>query len=147
MIDAATCAAWRAALYRVHDGAGWIASRVGQPCPALATLLDAAGATRASLVTACNPRGRRLDDAANQARLAALHAALAAAGYGCRVAEGAADDRSWVEPSLWVPGLHGAECAALMRAHDQLAWLEYDAEGTATLHESGLAADHDEDRA
>ena len=139
MIDASTRAAWMAAHYRVHDGAAWIDTRIGVAQPAIAALLARHGASVGALVTGCNPRGQLLDDTANRRRLDTLSGELAAAGYRCFAAEGAAPDRSWVEPSLFVPGLGGEACASVMRAHDQLAWLEYDAQGRAQLCESGLA--------
>jgi hypothetical protein len=139
VIDAATRAAWRHAHYRVHDGAAWIDTRIGVAHPAIAALLARHDAGIGALVTGCNPRGRQLDDAANRRRLDALATQLAAAGYRCFAAEGASPTRDWVEPSLFVPGLGGATCASVMHAHDQLAWLEYDAQGHARLCESGLA--------
>ena len=139
MIDAATRAAWLAAHYRVHDGADWIDTRIDAANPAIAALLARRGASVGALVTGCNPRGQRLDEAANRQRLDALAGQLAAAGYRCLAAEGASAGRDWVEPSLFVPGLAGVACASVMRAHDQLAWLEYDAQGRAQLCESGLA--------
>jgi len=138
VIAAATRAAWLAAHYRVRDGADWIDTRIGAANPAIADLLARHGAGVAALVTGCNPRGQRLDEAANRQRLDALAAQLAAAGYRCLAAEGASPDRDWVEPSLFVPGLGGPACASVMRAHDQLAWLEYDSQGRAQLCESGL---------
>ena len=125
--------AFLATRYRVQLEGRWIDTRIGQPSPQLATWLAAQACAAASLISARNPQGRALEEAANLVREAQLLAQLADSGLQPLPAEGVADDGRWHEPSFWVPGLHGAQCRAVMQCFDQLAWVEYDAAGRARL--------------
>lgn len=125
--------AFLASRYRICLDGAWVDTRIGTQTPALAAWLATHGHAAASLISARNPDGRALDAAQNLAREARLREQLAGCGLSGLPAEGAADDGSWCEPSLWVPGLHGAQCRAVMQCFDQLAWVEYDAAGWARL--------------
>jgi hypothetical protein len=132
-------AAFAAADYRILAGGGAILTRLQCPSPALAQLQRDHGVQTSSLLSARNPRGRALDAERNRARDLALATWLHAAGWRWLPAEGAAPDRHWVEPGFWVPGLAGEPCRDVMRAYEQLAWVEYDATGVGTLCFSGLS--------
>lgn len=119
--------------YRVCLEGKWIATRIGTPSRALADWLRGRGCTRASLISACNPRGAQQSPLANAARAAALRLELAEKGWSVCLAEGVSADRRWREPSLLVPGLYGSRCRDIMQGFDQLAWVEYDAAGLARL--------------
>ena len=125
--------AFLATRYRICLDGAWTDTRIGERSVAMATWLAARGHAAASLVSARNPHGRALGEADNLARDARLREQLQGLGLSGLPAEGVADDARWREPSLWVPGLHGADCRALMRCFDQLAWVEYDADGVARL--------------
>ncbi|MCK7595523.1 DUF3293 domain-containing protein [Pseudomarimonas salicorniae] len=124
-------AAFRATCYRILLDDDWIETRIDRPSPRLARWLAEHACPIASLVSARNPQGRALDDVGNRERERTLRAELAGRGLIGLPAEGTAGD--WREPSLFVPGLGGEACRALMQAFDQLAWVEYDAAGLARL--------------
>lgn len=122
-----------ATTYRVCLDGQWTATRIGVPSEALADWLRGQDHARASLLSACNPRGALQPAEINAARDEALRRQLAGKGWSFSPAEGVSADGRWRESSLFVPGLHGPECRSLMQAFDQLAWVEYDAAGQAQL--------------
>lgn len=126
-------AAFLATHYRVWVDEAWLQTRVGERAPLLAAWLLRHGCSAASLVSARDPGGRALPETENQQREARLRMRLGELGLAALPAEGVADDGGWREPSLWVPGLHGAACRQLMQQFAQLAWVEYDASGLAQL--------------
>ncbi|GIX36038.1 MAG: hypothetical protein KatS3mg126_1817 [Lysobacteraceae bacterium] len=126
-------ALFRSACYRIRLDEDWHETFVGQRSSPVAAWLARHGFDRASLISARNPQGRPLGEEDNRRRERALRQRLEALGLQTLAAEGAAPDRRFVEPSLWVPGLGGEACRLLMRDFDQLAWVEYDALGLARL--------------
>ena len=122
-IPPATIRAYREALYRVRAPVPFT-MRVDVPCPALAALHAAHGVAASAFLTACNPFGRRLADAANARRQAALADAIAACGLP--LVDGIGEDPSGLwpgEPSLLVLGIDEAAARALGARFDQNAIL------------------------
>ena len=104
-----------------------------RPDTDVANWLSRQGCTTAALLTACNPGAVPQTGPVNAQRCAALEAWLRAEGFRFVPAEGAAADRSWVEPSVCVPGMDARDAAECARRFGQLAWLQIDASGAATL--------------
>lgn len=126
-------ALYRSAVYRVHRPGGPLVLALELPCPALAALLRAHGASCAALVTACNPRGRVLGAGANRRRQRALARELRALGADSLPADGGSADGKHIEPSLLAMGLDEPAARRLMRRFAQNAWLQVDAAGAPRL--------------
>ncbi|MFP4312507.1 MAG: DNA/RNA nuclease SfsA [Nitriliruptoraceae bacterium] len=96
------------------------------------------GASSLHIITACNPRSRRLDAATNRARNQELLEELTARGYTVLRADGRSPDGSWEERGF---GLVDAEAAAVLdlaRRYDQHAIFELTADRLSVL----WTADH-----
>lgn len=95
--------------------------RVGEPHPFLDGMLEFRGLEGYAYLTAWNPGGKKLSDAENAERQAALLARL----KGRHLVQGvaSADDGTWSEASVLVLGLSRDEAAALGRNFGQLAIL------------------------
>lgn len=133
-LPAALVAAYRAAWYRVELADGAETFRIGAPAPRTQAWLHARGRAGAVLVTACNPRGERLGEAANRAAMARLRAVVAARPWPFLAGAGGDDAGAWPpEPSLLVACDSVAEAAALGRMFDQNAVVWLPAEGPAQL--------------
>ena len=92
--------AYRRALYVVY-GAPDLVIRIGERNAALDALLDEDGADTAAYLTAANPNGELQDETASDLSCAALHQALADAGYPCSLGEGRDPAGGWpAEPSV-----------------------------------------------
>jgi hypothetical protein len=143
---AALRAAYEATSYRVHASpVGAFTIRCGVVSPALDALLAAAATDTWAFVTAANPGSRRLDDAENGRRHAALVAEVRRRGLDCHGGAGHGDDGAWpAEESVLVPGLDEAAAVALGRAFGQfavvvgergrparLAWVAHDGKGAS----------------
>jgi len=129
MIDPATLRAYRETEYRV-EAPYPLVLRIGLADPDLLALYRAAGVDCAALVTACNPRSRRLPQAQNARREAALRAGLLRDGWRFLPASGAHPAGGWpAEPGVFVPGLGRDAACALGRAWAQAAivWCGADA--------------------
>jgi hypothetical protein len=113
--------AYRRALYVVY-GAPDLVIRIGEANAALDALLDEDGASSAAYLTAANPRGELQDETANELSRAALHQALADAGYRCYVGEGRDPARRWpAEPSVLAVGISRHEAIVIGRSYEQNA--------------------------
>lgn len=127
--------AYRRAIYRALLPEGAIDLRVGETSAALDRALAARGATRWAWLTAVNPRSRRLTDAENARRLAALDAELARHGWQAFPGLALDPTNDWpAESSRLVLEADPAAIAALARRFDQHAWLTGAVDGPATLH-------------
>lgn len=135
-------AAFRAAVYRVFDGDIGLQLRLDQPAAALAALLARLGAGSAVLLTAWNPHAQHTPLEANLKRQDTLQDWLRAHAYRWLQAEGAAPDRTWVEPSLLVLDLDADTTAMLAARFAQCAWIELDAQGRATLRYADRFSDN-----
>lgn len=116
-------AAYRQSRYVVEVPRGSVLLRVGQASPELDLLLESYGATVAALITAANPRSRRLPAAENASRHEQLLARLPA---GHRVVPTVAQDPRgrWPdEHGILVFGLAPGEAIDLARAFGQYAIL------------------------
>lgn len=114
-------ASYRKAHYVVY-GAPDLLIRVGEPNAALDALLEADGVDTAAYLTAANPNGVLQDETANELACAALHQALADAGYVCYLGEGRDPDGEWpVEPSVLALGISRREAMVLGRSYEQNA--------------------------
>jgi len=133
-------AAYRSTVYRIRVGERELDTRIGDAHPTVARLLAEAGQPAASLLTACNPRSLPLTADANALRQAALHGRLRAGNWNFLPAEGCSVDGLWREAGYLVIGLHGEPARRLALDFDQIAWVEYDAGGLATLRYSGCPA-------
>ena len=120
--DPALDAAYRATRYVVGLPAGEVIVRIGETSAALDRWLAAEGATVWAWLTADNPGSRRLPEAENAIRRAALDDALARAGWrGCR-ARAVPDDPAWPEEhGVLVPGLPRDAACGLAASFGQLA--------------------------
>lgn len=116
--------AYQNALYRI-DTVPALTLRIGQTHPDLLSLQHSYGCKSSLILTACNPRSRRVRPAANERRMRALRRALDALGYRYLPAIGLDQQGRWPdEASLWVPGLPLAQGLALARRFRQnaLVW-------------------------
>lgn len=127
--------AYAAAHYRVLLDGGCVIVRIGQPAPApVQALLAAHGATRAAVLTACNPRSKPLAQARNAQRQRTLLAALARLGTACVPAVGADPQQRWPpELSVLAIGLARDPASALAASFGQYAWVELMAGAPARL--------------
>lgn len=111
--------AYRRALYVVY-GAPDLVIRIGEPNAALDALLDEDGAGTAAYLTAANPKGELQDQTANELSCAALHQALADAGYRCYAGEGRDPAGRWpAEPSVLAAGISRHEAIVIGRSYEQ----------------------------
>lgn len=104
-----------------------------RPDTDVASWLSRQGCTTAALLTACNPGAVPQTRQVNAQRCAALEACLRAGGFRFVPAEGAAADRSWVEPSVCVLGMDARAAGECAHRFGQVAWLQIHASGAATL--------------
>ena len=114
-------AAYTKALYVVF-GAPDLVIRIGEPNEVLDAVMDEEGADTAAFLTAANPGGALQDKRANDLSAAALHQALADAGYSCFVGEGRDPEGDWPpEPSVLAVGISRQEAAVIGRSYEQNA--------------------------
>jgi hypothetical protein len=119
--------AYRATRYviRPHALTGcqeWVL-RVGALHPALDSALAARGHREWAFLTAWNPGSRPRGEEENRRAQERLVSQLVAGGWGVASAIGEAEDGSWSEQSLYVPGLPRAEAERFGRAYGQVAVL------------------------
>ena len=120
-LDAELLEAYRRALYVVY-GAPDLVIRIGERNAALDALLDEDGADTAAYLTAANPNGELQDETANELSCAALHRALADAGYTCFAGEGRDPAGHWpAEPSVLAVGISRREAMVMGRSYEQNA--------------------------
>ena len=113
--------AYRRALYVVY-GAPDLVIRIGERNAALDALLDEDGADTAAYLTAANPGGTLQEERANELAFAALHQALADAGYSCYAGEGRDPRGKWpAEPSVLAVGISRREASVIGRSYEQNA--------------------------
>ena len=113
--------AYRRALYVVY-GAPDLVIRIGERNAALDALLDEDGADTAAYLTAANPGGMPQEPGANEISCAALHQALADAGYRCYLGEGRDPAGGWpAEPSVLAVGISRREATVIGRSYEQNA--------------------------
>ena len=113
--------AYRRALYVVY-GAPDLVIRIGERNAALDALLDEDGADTAAYLTAANPNGELQDETANDLSCAALHQALADAGYSCYLGEGRDPAGGWpAEPSVLAVGISRREATVIGLSYEQNA--------------------------
>jgi len=133
-VPASLIAAYRAAWYRIALPDGPETVRIGASAPRTQAWVRSRGAAGAVVVTACNPRGQRQDDAANAAAMARLRAHVFAQGWTFLEGAGGDDAGAWTpEPSLAVALGSPAAAVVLGRAFDQNAVVWIPAEGAAAL--------------
>ena len=114
-------AAYEKALYVVY-GTPELVLRVGEPSEALDALMDEEGAETAAYLTAANPRGELQAKRENELSSAALHQALADAGYSCLLGEGRDPKGEWPpEPSVLALGISRREAMVIGRSYEQNA--------------------------
>lgn len=126
-------AVFRASRYVVETESGSLVITLGRPDVEVANWLSGQGFTTAALLTACNPGAVPQTGHVNAERCAALEARLRTDGFRFVPAEGAAADRSWVEPSVCVLGMGARAAGECVHRFGQLAWLQVDSCGAATL--------------
>lgn len=107
--------------------------RAGAVHPGLDAALTAHGHTAWAFVTAWNPRARTRSPRTNEGLQRALRGLLEARGQPAVPAVGVAEDRSWFEESLFVPGLARDEAWRLGGLFDQEAVLWGRVGGVAEL--------------
>jgi len=113
--------AYRRALYVVY-GAPDLVIRIGERNAVLDALLDEDGADTAAHLTAANPNGELQDETANELSCAALHQALADAGYSCYAGEGRDPTGKWLaEPGVLAVGMSRREAMVMGRSYEQNA--------------------------
>jgi len=129
ILDAALVQAYRETAYQVQGPAPFTL-QVGQASAALAAAHHQHGVDCSAFITACNPFSRRLDDAANADRHAALGRELRQRGLPSQEGLGRHPSGDWPgETSHLVLGLARDEACALGRALEQNAilWAAADA--------------------
>lgn len=121
---------YRVAVYEVSGGVPPFQMRIDEHCVGLARLMDLFGQDCAGFLTACNPQGRLLGSAGNQARQAALVAEFRSAGFSLFEGFGRDPTDAWPgEASVLVLGVAREACCETGRRHDQNAvvWAGRDA--------------------
>lgn len=129
MIDEDTVRAYRQTHYRV-EGTPSFVLRVGVTSSELLQLYETCHTCCAAFITACNPRGERLDAATNASLNDQLVLDLRAAGRMFLPGIGEHPVNDWPgEPSYLVSGLSRDEASALGRRHEQnaIVWCGEDA--------------------
>ena len=120
-LDSGLLQAYRRAHYVVY-GAPELVIRIGERNAALDALLDEDGAATAAYLTAANPGGMPQEPGANEISCAALHQALADAGYTCYLGEGRDPASRWpAEPSVLAVGVSRHEAMVIGRSYEQNA--------------------------
>lgn len=138
-------AAYRATRYRVFLPGGVRELRIGTPDGTLAAWLAGEGAADWAVLTACNPASKRLAEAENRVRQAALEIALLEMGLEPYTAENVADDAGWpAEESCFVTGLPADAARGLAARFGQNALVCGAADGVPRLVWVTPAADGDE---
>ncbi|MBZ4396052.1 DUF3293 domain-containing protein [Myxococcus sp. MISCRS1] len=136
--------AYRATRYviRPHASTGGVEQvlRVGRLHPALDAELTARGHREWAFLTAWNPGSRPRGRDENQRAQERLISQLVAGGFVIAPAIGEAEDGSWSEQSLFVPGLPRSEAERFGRAHGQVAILVGRTGGPAELLLCGCEA-------
>lgn len=107
--------------------------RVGGLHPTLDAALLARGHREWAFLTAWNPGSRPRGKEENQREQERLTSQLVAGGWVVAPAIGEAEDCSWSEQSLFIPGLPRAEAERFGRAHGQVAVLVGRTGGPAEL--------------
>ncbi|SDD77679.1 DUF3293 domain-containing protein [Myxococcus virescens] len=122
-------------LIRPHPSTGGVEQilRAGALHPALDATLAARGHREWAFLTAWNPGSRWRSDEENRRAQERMVAQLVAGGWGAAPALGEADDGSWCEQSLFVPGLPREEAGRFGRAYGQVAVLVGRTGGRAEL--------------
>lgn len=125
--------AYQDALYRI-DAIPAITICIGQTHPELIRLHQQHHCCHSLILTACNPRSRRLRPAANARRMRALQQAITALGFPSLPAMGLDPQGIWPdEASLWIPGLPRPTGVMLARRFRQNALVECPESTLATL--------------
>jgi Protein of unknown function (DUF3293) len=93
--------------------------------PARRIFADAGLTGSFAVITACNPRGRKLDDAANSSRASALLDAIHRLGLASVNVDGLSPDASHREQGVGVDA-HLDVAAGIARAFQQTAFFWYD---------------------
>ncbi|MCY1039868.1 DUF3293 domain-containing protein [Corallococcus sp. bb12-1] len=129
--------AFRATGYivRAHPGVGDMKHvlRVDAPHPRLDAALTAHGHTSWAFLTAWNPHARARSARTNARLQRGLRDLLEASGHHPVSAVGVADDRSWFEESLFVPGMSREEALRMGGLFRQKAVLWGHVDGVAEL--------------
>ncbi|OWT57685.1 hypothetical protein CEY11_17220 [Candidimonas nitroreducens] len=121
-IPADTLRAYRETHYVVTGLEHGFTLRIDRPSAALGTLYQSRGVDSAAFVTACNPQGRLLDDAANARAQERLRGELDARALAYFAGEGRHPRGGWpAEASFLVLGLTQQEAATLGRRWQQNA--------------------------
>ncbi|WIG93102.1 DUF3293 domain-containing protein [Myxococcus sp. SDU36] len=107
--------------------------RAGALHPALDATLAARGHREWAFLTAWNPGSQQRGAEENRRAQERLEAQLVAGGWVVAPALGQADDGSWCEQSLFIPGLPREEAARFGRAYGQVAVLVGRAGAQASL--------------
>ena len=112
--------------------AGWLLTRIDQPCAALSRRLAELGCSSAQLLTACNPRGLAASAADNRRAIQRLALCLRAAQ--AQWLPSLAMDRAggWREPGVLLLG-EPERVRRWAEQFEQAAWVEYDAAGCGRL--------------
>ena len=129
MIDPATVLAYEQTEYRV-EGSTAVVLRVGVKSAQLAQLHQMHQTDCSAFITACNPRGARLDAAVNAQRQQALAAQISHHGYVALPGVGQHPTGQWpAEPSYLVLGATRAAARhlGLQFAQNAILWAGGDA--------------------
>jgi hypothetical protein len=140
--DPQLLAAYRNTDYVVQLPAGEQVLKIGTQAPAFSAVLAAHGCAAAALVTAWNPRSRRVSAAQNAAAQARLVAAIRAAGWPSLPAAARDPAGLWpVEPMRAILGIDRAAAVNLARACEQhaLVWVAAGAAPELVLVSAGEA--------
>ncbi|MEQ1438250.1 DUF3293 domain-containing protein [Fontimonas sp. SYSU GA230001] len=122
MTDPALRAAYRSARYRIDCGTQWIERRIGRIDASADAALTAAGCrSHWHVLTPCNPRSRRLSDADNASRVAALRTELTRYGWIALPALNTDEEGRWQEPGFCILDAPQTRVVELAAYYGQLA--------------------------
>lgn len=122
MLPGSLLRVYHATRYCWQTDSGWLCVRLGRPQPQADAWLRREGETCLGIISAGNPRSRRLSPAANHRREAALAFWLQARGLHFLPAEGRPMLPGWkTEPAVAVPGIPRDRLLRLARRWQQNA--------------------------
>ncbi|TXI10090.1 MAG: DUF3293 domain-containing protein [Polynucleobacter sp.] len=107
--------------------------QIGKNSEELAGLLGKHHATTAALITACNPKGIKTSEDANQRQLTDLRVEIESLNLPYYPAYGSNLDESWKEESYLVIGLDQTACIAMSHKYEQNAIVWIDERETPSL--------------
>jgi hypothetical protein len=103
-----------------------VSFRINQENPQIDKLMDLHGKQTACFITACNPKGERIDDKENLRLMQELESIVQQKQLPYYFGQGGDSKGAWIEKSLLIVGIDRAEADQLAHQYEQNAvvWFE-----------------------